>query len=141
MKYKLLIGIVGAWVVALSASNTFAAKDKVFTWTDDKGVVHYGERPPKDSQARLIQTRTGHSEPTPSPVPATPPATTTSKSEAGESFKDPERCNTAQKNLELLNTVARIKIAGDDGVQRVLTEDEKVAQRTAMQAVIDQACE
>ena len=47
----------------------------------------------------------------------------------------------AQKNLELLNTVARIKIAGEDGVQRLLTEEEKEAQRTAMQAVINQACE
>lgn len=141
MKHKFLISILGAWVMAFSASNTFAAKDNVFTWTDEKGVVHYGERPPKDSQARLVKTRTGHSEPTPTPTPAAAPNTPPSANDVTESFKDPERCTMAQKNLELLNTVARIRIAGEDGVQRVLTEEEKEAQRTAMQAVINQACE
>lgn len=140
MKQKLLISILGAWVVAFSASNTFAAKDNVFTWTDEKGVAHYGERPPKDPQARQIKTRTGHSEPTPAPAAPTTPANTTTDAVA-DSLKDPERCTMAQKNLELLNTVARIKIAGEDGVQRLLTEEEKEAQRTAMQAVINQACE
>lgn len=141
MKHKLLISIIGLWVATLAAGNALAAKDNVFTWTDDKGVVHYGERPPKDSQARQIKTRTGHSDPTPA-APRTPtPATTAPQDSVAASLKDPERCATAQKNLELLNTAARIKITGDDGIQRLLTEDEKEAQRNTMQAIINQACD
>jgi hypothetical protein len=142
MKHRILMSIIGAWAITLSASNASAAKDNVFTWTDEKGVTHYGERPPKDSQARQIKTRTGHSEPTPEPTPSASAGTTTpTDNAAAESFKDPERCTAAQKNLEILNTVARIKLAGEDGVQRVLSEDEKAAQRAAMEAIIEQACE
>ncbi len=140
MKHKLLFTIAGFWAATLMAGNALAAKDNVFTWTDDKGVVHYGERPPKDSQARQIKTRTGHS----APPPVTPTATIAApqtQDPVAASLKDPERCITAQKNLELLNTAARIKIAGDDGIQRLLNEEEKEAQRITMQAIIDQACE
>jgi hypothetical protein len=145
MKHKLLISVIAGWVLALCASNTLAAKDKVYTWTDGKGVVHYGERPPKDSQAALVKTRTGHSE----SIPATTTVnatTTTSKNAAPEttianSLKDPERCNVARKNLEVLNSVARIRVPGDDGNMRTLTEDDKVNQRATMQEIIDQACE
>lgn len=143
MKHKRLISIISLWVAALASGSAIAAKDNVFTWTDDKGVVHYGERPPKDSQARQIKTRTGHSDPIPATTPNTQDKTSTTQanSPVATTFKNPERCNTARKNLELLNTVARIKIADEAGVQRLLTDDEKAAQRIAMQEVIDQACE
>lgn len=145
MKRKLLMGVIAGWTLALCASNTLAAKDKVYTWTDSKGVVHYGERPPKDSQAALIKTRTGHSEPI--PTATTPPSPSTTSQDASpenaiaKELKDPERCNVARKNLEVLNSVARIRVPGDDGNLRTLTEEDKVNQRTTMQEIIDQACE
>lgn len=143
MKHKRLISIISLWVAALASGSAIAAKDNVFTWTDDKGVVHYGERPPKDSQARQIKTRTGHSDPTPNTTAPTSPTVSANATpdQLAASLKDPERCLTAQKNLELLNTAARIKIAGEDGVQRLLTEEEKEVQRNTMQTIIDQACE
>lgn len=141
MKQKLLISVIGALALALSASSTFAAKDKVFTWTDEKGVVHYGERPPKDSQARLIKTRTGHSEPTPTQETTAPNTSGTTTTANPTKDIDPVRCETARKNLELLNTVARIRVTGDDGNMRNLTEEDKAAQRITMQEIIDQACE
>jgi hypothetical protein len=143
MNKNFLIGMISACALALSAGNALAAKDKVYTWTDEKGVVHYGERPPKDSQATLIKTRTGHSEPT--PVAATPAQNTTGTTAPTTNTNtkdiDPERCNTARKNLELLNTVARIRVAGEDGNMRTLTEEDKATQRTTMQTIIDEACE
>jgi hypothetical protein len=141
MKHKLLISFIAAWAIALCASNALAAKDKVYTWTDEKGVVHYGERPPKDSQAALIKTRTGHSEPIPTPATNTAPQNATPAAAIANSLKDPERCNVARKNLEVLNSVARIRAPGEDGNMRTLTEDDKVAQRATMQEIIDQACE
>lgn len=141
MKHKFLISIIAGWTLALCAGNTFAAKDKVYTWTDAKGVVHYGERPPKDSQAALVKTRTGHSEP-PSTSPSNPASqNTTPETTIANSLKDPERCNVARKNLEVLNSVARIRVPGDDGNMRTLTEKDKINQRTTMQEIIDQACE
>lgn len=147
MKQKLLIGLFATCALALCATNTMAAKGKVYTWTDDKGVVHYGERPPKDSQAALVKTRSGHSDPTPIPAPAAPngASQTTSQQDANiaaaKQLKDPDRCSIARKNLEMLNTAARIRVPGDDGNLRVLTEGDKEKKRAAMQEIIDQACE
>lgn len=141
MKHKLLISLIAAWAIALCTSNALAAKDKVYTWTDEKGVVHYGERPPKDSQAALIKTRTGHSEPPPAPAANKAPQNATPETAIANTLKDPERCNVARKNLEVLNSVARIRVPGEDGNMRILTEDDKVAQRATMQEIIDQACE
>jgi hypothetical protein len=142
MKRKLLISISVIWAITLYSTSVFAAKDKVYTWTDDKGVVHYGERPPKDSQAALVRTRTGHSEPPPvAPTPGTPPITAPAPAVEPPSLKDPERCNIARKNLEALNSAARIRMPGEDGNVRILTEEDKAAQRETMQSIIDQACE
>jgi len=43
----------------------------VYKWTDAKGVVHYGDRPPAEAQARQVDVPPP---PTPDPVSATRPA-------------------------------------------------------------------
>lgn len=139
MKYLRLIGFCLA-ALALSQSAMAA---KVYTWKDKNGVVHYGERPPKDVQATLINARTGHSEPTPAQIAASQPkpAPTEAAREQVASLKDPVRCATAKENLEILNTVARIKTTNAEGIAVILTEEDKAQQRITTQKVIDQACE
>lgn len=140
MKYLQTLGVL---LLALAISQSALAQ-KVYTWTDAKGVVHYGEHPPKNVKATLVKTRTGHSDPTPVPTAAAQPASTAAKPaavNAADALKDPERCSQARTNLETLNTVARIKTQNADGVTVYLTEDDKAQQRTLMQQIIDQACE
>lgn len=141
MTSKLLLSAIAGWALLLGATNSFAAKDKVYTWKDEKGVVHYGERPPKEAQATLIKTRTGHSEPTPSTPSVTPTAPAAPSVTQETSFIDPERCAIARKNLEILNSTARIRMPGDDGNARLLSDEERDAQRNTMLDVIDQTCE
>lgn len=133
--------IIGFLLMSLLASHSVLAA-KVYTWTDSKGVVHFGERPPKDAKATLVRTRTGHSDPTPAPAVATPPAaTSTTSAPQPTSLKDPERCAKAQENLAILNSVARIKTVNEEGVTVYLTEEDKANQREIAQQAIDQACE
>lgn len=128
--------------MSLLVSQTVLA-DKVYTWTDSKGGVHFGERPPKDVKATLVKTRTGHSDPTPAQTAAAQPKTAaeTAASNQQTSLKDPERCAKAKENLAILNSVARIKTTNADGVAVYLTEEDKTKQREISQQVIDQACE
>ncbi|WP_197085525.1 DUF4124 domain-containing protein [Cellvibrio sp. pealriver] len=142
MKYLRLIGFCMA-ALALSQSAIAA---KVYTWKDKNGVVHYGERPPKDVQATLVKTRTGHSEPTPEQIAASQPKPAAeqqpaAQSGAQQSLKDPERCAAARENLEILNTVARLRIQNADGIMVPMTEEDKKQQRIEAQKVIEQACE
>ncbi len=141
MKFSRVLMISG--ILLASISLTCAAKGgKVYTWTDSKGVIHYGEHPPKDVQAKLIKTRTGHSEPTPMPstnTQATPqpgvPATTDTAS-----LKDPDRCSKAQENLDILNSGAPIKMKNEKGESVIMSEEEKDKQKNIFQLIANQAC-
>lgn len=142
MKYLRLIGflLLGAVI------SQPALAGKVYTWTDSKGGVHFGEHPPKDAKATLVKTRTGHSDPTPEQAAqaaaaqskaATQPAAANQQA----SLKDAERCAKAQENLATLNSAARIRMPSADGTMVYLTEEDKVREREMTQKVIDQACE
>ena len=143
MKY---LQTFGCLLLALAVSQSVLAQ-KVYTWTDAKGVVHYGEHPPKNVKATLVKTRTGHSDPTPAPAVGAQPATAATSAaqpaaaNAAAALKDPERCSQARANLDMLNTVARIRTQNADGVMVYLPEEDKAQQRTTMQQIIDQACE
>lgn len=139
MKHLRLIGLL---LMSVSISQTVLA-EKVYTWTDSKGVVHFGERPPKDVKATLVKTRTGHSDPTPAQTAAAQakPAAETAAANQQASLKDPERCAQAKENLAILNSVARIKTTNADGVAVYLTEEDKAKQRETTQLVVNQACE
>ena len=141
MKY---LHIAGFLLMSLALSPSVLA-DKVYTWTDAKGTVHFGERPPKNVKATLVKTRTGHSDPTPEQAAAaqanTNTATTAAAANNQQSLKDPERCARARENLTMLNSVARIKTTNAEGVAVFLTEEDKIKQREIAQQIIDQACE
>lgn len=144
MKFSYIVKLVGIAFISAALSQPGFAKGKVYTWTDAKGTVHFGERPPKDVKATLVKTRTGHSAPTPEQAAAAQPKPATSntaQTEQQTSLKDPERCAAARENLNLLNSAARIRTRNADGVTVFLTEEDKVQQREIAQRVIDQACE
>ncbi|MCE3251812.1 MAG: hypothetical protein K0Q67_822 [Cellvibrio sp.] len=139
MKHLRLIGLLFLGAVISQA----VLAEKVYTWTDAKGVVHFGEHPPKDVKATLVKTRTGHSDPTPAQTAAAQPKTTAESAAANqqEYLKDPERCAQAKENLAMLNSVSRIRTKNAEGVFVYLNEEDKAQQRETTQQVIDQACE
>lgn len=149
MKFSYIVRFAGIALIGVTLSQQGFAKDKVYTWTDSKGVIHYGERPPKDAKATLVQTRTGHSDPTPAqiaaaqpkPAPAPAPAPEDPRVAQAAALKDPARCAVAKENLAMLNTVARLRMPNADGVMAPMTEEDKKQQRIMTQKVIDQTCE
>ncbi|MBK8186928.1 MAG: DUF4124 domain-containing protein [Cellvibrio sp.] len=112
--------------------------DKIYSWVDSKGVTQYGETPPKDTPARLLNARTGHSD------PAT--YATEEKDEAVKSkgstapAQSAERCETARKNLQVLNTSPRVKTTDKNGENRYMTPEEMQTQVENMEAIIADEC-
>lgn len=134
MNYRVILGC--CLLISLS-QGAFAAK--VYTWTDENGVTHYGEHPPKGVNAKKINARTGHSEPT--PTPETPEAAPETAQPAAPNFKDPERCEAARKNLDTLTSNARIKIPDENGNMRYLTDDEREGKVTETEKIIEESCD
>lgn len=139
MNYRFILGFC---LLGMLCNSALAAK--VYTWTDTQGVTHYGEHPPKDVTATIINARTGHSEPVPveTPTPGETPAPTQAQ-EAPQNLptKDPERCAIARKNLESLNSNARIKMVDEKGNTRFLTEEERQDKVTEMKKTAEESCE
>lgn len=135
MNYRVILGC--CLLICLS-QGSFAAK--VYTWTDENGVTHYGEHPPKGVNAKKINARTGHSEPTPAPAAATPESTAEAAQEA-PNYKDPERCDAARKNLDTLTSGARIRIPDENGNMRYLADDEREAKVAETEKIIEESCE
>ena len=126
----------------LTSSIAIAAPEKVYKWTDKKGVTHYGQRPPANTQTEVIKPQTGHSDPV--TYAAVPSATQAADKKAESSEKpllDQERCTSARKNLETLKTYARIKMKGDDGEYRYLTPDEQKQKLDEAAKAAEESCE
>lgn len=126
----------------LASSQALTAPEKVYKWTDEKGQVHYSERPPFGTQAEAIKPETGHSEPVNYGATADDKTKEEKTADTGKKgLKDPERCDAARKNLDTLKTYARIRIKGEDGQLRYLTPDEQQQKTNEAAKAIEESCE
>src|SRR5690606_17661190 len=97
--------------------------------------VHYGTRAPKGQEASSFTPKTGHSEPVKYDSPGQQEA-----SDDTAKKPDPERCEKARKNLDLLSNFGRVKIQNADGSTHILTEKEQQKRREEAQQAIKESC-
>jgi len=133
--------ILACCIASLLSTAVLAAK--VYTWKDENGVTHYGERPPKEANAKMVRARTGHSDPVPQEIEQNGHQESASEAstDIATRLKDPERCNAARKNMELLNGNVRIKTPDEQGVLRYITEEERQAKYEETRVAIAESCE
>ncbi len=110
----------------------------VYRWTDDKGVTHFSDAPPTDTQYQRMNVRSG----TTSVVDDTTPATTDQDAAAPVTADQgkAERCRIARQNLETLDS-GMAAVPGDDGQPRALTEAELTQQRELNERAVARNCQ
>lgn len=137
MNNKSVIGVLlGA--VALSCV-TLSWGGGIYRWVDEKGVTHFGEKPPSPGVGEKIRVNTAPPSSTPKQESATtntsqnaPAASNT----ASEPALDPavakaqaeitqKNCEIYAGNLKVLKESARIREAGPDGQVKMLSDEEK----------------
>jgi hypothetical protein len=135
---------IALWIAALGAPQALAST--VYKWTDAEGVVHFGSRAPNNTNSTAISPKTGHSEPvnyhqnqpkTPQEPAASAPQASSKKAAAKP---NPERCQAAQSNLEVLQRGGRIREPTDDGSYRFLNEEQKSQRIERAQQVVEESC-
>lgn len=139
-------------LLTLTAPSLTSA-ESVYRWKDDNGVVHFGDREPTGQSAEKVSVKTG--KPSGSSERQSPQEQVESLEEsqaeqarrANESAVDAARrkqreanCQTAQDNLEAINSNARIRMAGDDGEPRYLSPEEIANQKERFQEIADENC-
>lgn len=132
-----------AWIftTALLLSPGIQAKEAIYKWTDDKGVVHYSSHPPAGQKAEKVKVygskgtsidvaakpskKTAKTEKVAAeakPEPPQPPAAI----EPPPNRKDPKLCEQAKKNLWNLENYPRLRIQDPEtGQRRVMSSEEK----------------
>jgi len=134
---RLIICALSCFLISHSA---FA---KVYKWTDDKGLTHFGEHPPSNQSNEVIKPKTGHSDPVTYATPAetkTPETKNASQEEVFTPVKDPERCAAARKNQEILKSTSRVRTKDDKGEYRYLNEQEVKQKIDEANKAISESC-
>jgi len=138
--------------IALAAS---AQASEVFKWVDDEGVTHYEERAPANKDYSLIKT---YGE-VPSDAAAAKQrleqqrADKKAADEKGVGYAEQkqaadaqakvraENCKGARNNLKTIQENARVRILGDDGEFRYLSEEERQSQIDTAKEMISANCD
>lgn len=118
----------------------------VYRWVDEDGIVNYTQLKPEGVDAELVSADTGRrlSTPESEPGPASTPAGTSEQQltenqqemlsdlRAAEEQRQQEiakvrqaNCQQARDVLERLTSRGRIRVVGDDGVERAMPEEER----------------
>ncbi len=126
---------------AIAAIPLSASGQEVYQWKDDKGVTHYSETPPANTQYQQQKIR--HDD-VAAPAPkATEAASKTVASDAkpGGSGENPQ-CAAARKNIKMLedkNDVQR-DTDGDGKADKTLTPEERGNQLELARATLKANC-
>lgn len=124
-------------VLVLSLLCSSAIAQHVYQWTDDRGVVQYGQRPPVDGRYQQIDIKTAPPpggavrKPAPQPEPQTDTATNeASQAERRQAQREREKqrlaaCAQTRKNLETLLNNPRLRRTNADGEVERIGEDER----------------
>lgn len=124
------------WLVLLALfASTSVIAQAVYKWTDEKGVVHYSDQPPPDSQAseriniNALGRRTSAQEET--------------AASAGDAAERPDSaaCTTARQNLVVFenNDVIRMDLDGD-GTAEELTAEQRDQELSRTRELIALLC-
>lgn len=132
----------------LALLPALATAQSVYRWTDAEGNLRYSDRPPEVGtpyESRHLQeswrdSATEAAEPAPEQNPGDLEGRSESVAAAPQAVRNAEYCEQARENLWQLNHHARIRMLGEDGEYRFLSEEEKQAQRVKAQQVIDANC-
>ena len=135
----------------LVALPSAAAGNTHYRWTDDRGnPVHSDRPPPKGTDYEVVTTGSSLVRRVSGDEGAVPPET---MPRVGNEFdqidmeapkeveKNPEYCERARKNLEALENANRIRVRNDQGEMRVLSDEERDAEKIKAQDAIAVHCE
>lgn len=139
-------------LLAIIPAGTSSAP--VYTWTDNNGVTHFGDRQPTGSTAERVNVRSGTASDAvadrQNPQTRLQNAqqrqaneTELSEETAVQKARRQQRaanCETARSNLDVIDRNARIRVE-ENGEQRYLSEQEIADKRIEFERIAEENCE
>lgn len=129
-----------------------ASADSVYRWTDENGVVHFGDREPSGRSSERVSVKTGKPSGDGERQSPQEQVEALDKNQAERERRENEtaveearrkqreaRCQTAQANLEAINSNARIRVTDNDG-QRYLSPEEITEKKQQFEQIVEESC-
>ncbi|WP_417519622.1 DUF4124 domain-containing protein [Marinobacter sp.] len=130
-----------------------AMSASVYKWTDENGITHFGDRQPVGAKSETVNVRSGTLSGTtnrPSPQKQLDELQEQQQKEADreketavEAARRKQRaanCESAQANLKVIDSNARIRIE-ENGEMRYLSPEEIAEQREKLEKIAAENCE
>jgi hypothetical protein len=116
-------------VLVLVLASATAQATGVYQWKDAKGVTHYTDTPPPDSQYQQRKLYSAEPDQPATPAAATKPA-------------ENPACATARNNIALLNSKQDVRLDsdGDGKPDRALSDTDRANQLALAQATLSTSC-
>lgn len=141
----ILFGAVAfSWVTLSSGAG-------VYRWVDEKGVTHYGEKPPAPGVGEKIKVSAPGPSSTPAPAAKTAANQTTPGNAAATGAESAaanaqtevmkKNCEAYAANLRVLKEHGRIREQGNDGQVKMLTDEEKQSRIQQAEKFIAENCQ
>ncbi len=139
--------------LAMAVAPGAAMSASVYKWTDENGVIHFGDHQPNGKKAEKVSVRAGTAQPLDSARPS-PQERLSSLEEKKAEKQEKENeaaaseaqrkqraknCEAAKKNLDIIRTKSRIRI-DEDGEQRYLTPEEIEQYKAKYEEAISEFC-
>lgn len=148
MKRKYAFLIASAILISGSIS-TISLAGKVYKWTDESGVIHYGDKRPEGAKTETLRVESHSSSVRTSPQDQLKAleeqkdrasmAEDELKKEGQAKQQTQERCEQAKSNLLTIENNARIRIE-ENGELRYMTPEEITAKKDEMSKIVEEAC-
>ncbi len=129
------------------------AMAQVYKWVDDKGVTHYGERPPQGKKAEKVEQRLAN--PEPAPGAAAQPnwkeqdlefrkrRIETEQTEAKDKQRETSQrqtCNQARDQLAQMKSARRLYRLDEKGERVFQSDDERNAAIARFERLVSDRC-
>lgn len=147
------LGVALVLLAMCAGVGSAHAGAKLYRWKDSNGNVVMSDRPPPAGvQFEAISTSSSLVHSVDSETPATPPAPTHPAAPPREAStlpepskeiykKNPEYCQTARQNLEVLDRAPRIRMPDANGELHYLTDEEREQERQKNLDIIAAHCD
>ena len=126
---------------------------QVYKWVDEKGVTHYGERPPQGKKAEEVEQRLAN--PGPAPGKAAQPGwkeqdlefrrrrIETEQTEAKNKQREASQrqaCNQARDQLAQMRSARRLYRLDEKGERVFQSDDERNASIARLEQLVSERC-
>jgi len=149
--------LVASTLACLLISTSASADTYTYKWTADNGTTQYTQVPPNDRPFIRVKTSSTTSKRLDKPAEVKKPVEVDESATAGEkalaeteakaqdekvkvAAQRAQNCETAKKNLIIMESRPRIRIPMSNGEYKVLSDEEKQAKIDETKKIILESC-